>query len=266
MAKNLPYANKDLGQHFLCDQQVISAITDDIHESTEVILEVGPGPAVLTERLVEHDRPYFLVEKDLRFRERLLEFAKEEHCFFGDGLSLNIEDKFQQWAIDQKKVWLVSNLPYNISVPLTLKFLNVENVATMTLMYQREVAERILSTNLKKVKMGSLMVLMQTYFEVSLLKKVPPGAFIPPPKVDSSVLSFNRLSSPVIPLTEFKPLESFLRSLFLHKRKQIGSLLKAHYQAEEIDQALAAIQSCRTDRAEALELEQIQQLYCILKK
>jgi 16S rRNA (adenine1518-N6/adenine1519-N6)-dimethyltransferase len=266
MKDKLPYANKDLGQHFLRDQGVISAITDDIHDECEAIIEVGPGPAILTEILSLKERPLFLIEKDLRFKEYYEPLIPMEQVYFGDGLEVELPSQCEQWGIQDKNIWLVSNLPYNVSVPLTLKFTLFDSIKRMTLMYQKEVAEKIFATNPKKIKMGSLMALTQTYFDVSFLKKVPPGAFVPPPKVESAVLTFERKSDPTVPLSEFKAFEAFLRTLFLHKRKQIGNLLKGKYSKEVLDEALAGIGQTSQCRAEGLDLSQIQALYKALVK
>ena len=75
MKNKLPKANKELGQHFLRDQTVISKITSDWADQAEVIVEVGPGPAVLTELLAKNKKPLYLIEKDMRFKERLEEFS-----------------------------------------------------------------------------------------------------------------------------------------------------------------------------------------------
>src|SRR5665647_728814 len=98
-----------------------------------------------------------------------------------------------------KSIWLVSNLPYNVSVPLTLSFLRIPEIKYMTLMYQKEVAEKILPKDLRN-SMGSLHVLNLTQFEISHVVNAPPGAFLPPPKVDSQVLQFKRREIPLIGL------------------------------------------------------------------
>ena len=137
----------------------------------------------------------------------------------------------------------------------------------MTLMFQREVADKVFAFDTRKGKaMNSLMALTQTFFETKLLCKVPPGAFSPPPKVDSAVLSFVRKESPVIPLEDFSPFESFLRHLFQFKRKQMGKILKARFSPEAIEVACEKEGLTPTLRAEALELNQIQNLYLSLKE
>lgn len=93
---NFPQANKALGQHFLIDQQVIESITTNFKEEASSIIEVGPGPGVLTKHLSQIDLPIFLVEKDERFPELLKEFVKEEDIFLHDTLKFDFEAKFKE--------------------------------------------------------------------------------------------------------------------------------------------------------------------------
>lgn len=265
----LPQANKALGQHFLVDSKVISKITSDFENEGEVILEIGPGPGILTESLSEKGKDLHVIDKDERFPEYLRQFVKEEHIHITDALEWDLEDGFKDWgwktAVETKKVWLVSNLPYNVSTPLLINFLQAPSIQYMTLMFQREVADKVFAFDTREGKaMNSLMALSQTYFDVKVLCKVPPGAFNPPPKVDSAVLSFVRKESPVVPLTDFRRFEKFLRNLFQFKRKQMGKILKSSFTPEVIAKAMEETELQPTLRAEALSLEKIQQLYCAL--
>lgn len=260
----LPFADKDLGQHFLRDEKVIQAICSDFKDKCDVIFEVGPGPGILTKHLANHQKPFYVFEKDQRFPEILKEYLPIEQIEVGDATKLNWDEVLQKRQIENSKViWLVSNLPYNVSVPLFTAFLVCPQIQFLTLMFQKEVAEKILnfSQRPKDHEMGSLMALSQTYFEISVLCKVPPGAFLPPPKVDSAVLSFKRITNPVIALAEKNPFESFLRTLFAQKRKQMGKVLKARYSDEQIQKVLADLNIDRTRRAETLTLLEVQNLY-----
>lgn len=257
----LPFANKDFGQHFLTDQTIIQAITNDFKDQAKGIIEVGPGPAILTEHLSEHKIPLRLFEIDTRFKEYLEQFVSEENIIFGDALEANFSKVIEN-EFDNQATWLVSNLPYNVSVPLLIKFIQTPKIEMMTLMFQKEVALRVTNyTHQKKYASGSLMALSQNYFECKLLKKVPPGSFSPPPKVESTVLSFKRIEKPVIPLSEFKNFESFLRNLFKHRRKQMGKVLNQSYDESQVTRCLQESGLEKTLRAETLNLEKIQLLY-----
>lgn len=260
----LPFANKDLGQHFLKDEKVIQNICSDFKDQADIIFEVGPGPGILTKHLCLHQKPFYVFEKDHRFPEILKEFLPLENIELGDATKLNWEEVLKTKQIDShKKIWLVSNLPYNVSVPLFTAFLECAQIQFLTLMFQKEVAEKILnfSTNPKDHEMGSLMALAQTYFQIKLLCKVPPGAFVPAPKVDSAVLSFVRLQDPVIALQDRSLFESFLRTLFSQKRKQMGKVLRSRFSEEKIQTTLTKLNIDRTRRAETLTLNEVHALY-----
>ncbi len=261
----LPQANKTLGQHFLVDKKVITKITEDFKDDAKAIVEVGPGPGILTESLSSHGLPLHVIDKDERFPEYLKQFVDEDKIHITDALEWDLEQGFKDWQYPEH-IWMVSNLPYNVSTPLLIQFLKSPSLKYMTLMFQREVADKVFPIDTREGKaMNSLLALSQNYFKVSLLCKVPPGAFQPPPKVDSAVLSFVRHDSPVIPLEKFKSYESFLRTLFQFKRKQMGSNLKSRYPKEILEEALSSCGLERGQRAESLKLEDIQKLYLALE-
>lgn len=264
MTRKLPWANKDLGQHFLNDTKVITSITDDFKDEAKNIIEIGPGPGILTEHLASHDLPFHVIEKDTRMIEYLKDIVKEDNINFTDALSVNYSEFIKENKIEED-LWLVSNLPYNVSTPLLLMFLKTPEIKYMTLMFQKEVADKVYPFATKKNFMGSLMGLSLTYFEADLLCKVPPGAFIPPPKVDSAVITFKRRENPIIPLEQFEKFERFLRATFQFKRKQLGKVLKTYASKEHIEEALNELNIPLTVRAEALALEDLQKLYIILE-
>lgn len=261
---NLPFANKDLGQHFLKDQSIIKKITDDFKDQALNILEIGPGPGILTTHLAAHQLPLHVVEKDQRMAEYLTPILSNEVINFTDALALDYTQFIDERAI-KEELWLVSNLPYNISTPLLIKFLQTPSIKFMTLMFQKEVADKVFAFSSKKNFMGSLMALSQTYFETSLLCKASPGAFVPPPKVDSAVISFKRIQNPVINASDFSGFERFLRAVFHFKRKQLGKVLKNYTTKDKIDLALEKTEILPNIRAEALTLSDLQNLYLELR-
>ena len=177
MISKTPKADKNLGQHYLNNQHAIDSIctppSQDCH-----ILEIGPGPGTLTKQLSELGHDFQVIEKDKRFTENLLEILNEDQILFQDGLSFD-------YSTLPEKTWIVSNLPYNISVPLTRAFATHQNVQWMSLMYQKEVAEKFLPPANKKNPSSSLSCLFQTYFHITKLLTLGPQSFSPPPKVDS---------------------------------------------------------------------------------
>jgi 16S rRNA (adenine1518-N6/adenine1519-N6)-dimethyltransferase len=265
----LPFANKDLGQHFLSDSVVISHIVHDYQRLLsshpfDFIIEVGPGPGVLTKDLAQLSFPLMLVEKDERFREYLAPLVPNEQLLITDALKLDWSNfsRFLPPSLnDNKTCWLVSNLPYNVGTPLMRFFLTNPLITSMTLMMQKEVAEKIIPPAHQKNTTNSLMCLMQNYFEVLPLCHVPPHAFKPPPKVDSMVLTFKRRPQPLVSLSEVDRYEKFLRLSFGQKRKQLIGLLKGTYPLECLKSFLTRENLNEQLRAETLTLEQVISLY-----
>lgn len=258
---DLPFADKSLGQHFLKDQLIIKKICEDFANQCESIVEIGPGPGILTEHLALIKKPFFVIEKDKRFDVYLEQFIEKEQVTFADALSIDLSDFYKGKNINHKSIWLVSNLPYNVASPLLINFLQSPEIKFMTLMFQKEVADKVFPFATTKNFMSSLLVLSQSYFDCKLLCKVPPGAFTPPPKVDSAVLSMIRKETPLVPLNEFQKLEKFLRILFSQKRKQLGGVLKSSFNVNHIASVFEELSIPLSIRAEALSLEQVLDLY-----
>lgn len=261
-----PLANKELGQHFLRDQHIIKKITEDFTGTPDAIVEVGPGPGVLTKFLAEHGHPFYVIEKDERFPELLKNFLPLENIFLEDALKFDWQSFLKIKNLKNKNIWLVSNLPYNISVPLLMTFMKLSEIKRMTLMFQKEVGEKTYLLDNKKNQMNSLLALSLTYFETKQLCKVLPGAFTPPPKVDSVVVSFQRKEAPLISLKEFGSFEKFLRLIFSQKRKQLGGILKSQNSKAALEEIWQKTSILPTVRAEALSLSEIHLLFTLLNE
>jgi 16S rRNA (adenine1518-N6/adenine1519-N6)-dimethyltransferase len=180
---------KSLGQHFLTDQGIAHQIVDALPLTTKAVLEIGPGTGVLTKylknikeidlKLIEIDRDSvaYLKKTDPSLREKLIE---------GDFLEINVDEIFPD------KFSIIGNFPYNISSQIFFKALEHRNkVMHVVCMLQKEVAERIASKHGNKTY-GILSVLLQAYYNIDLLFKVPPHVFNPPPKVTSAVIRLDR--------------------------------------------------------------------------
>lgn len=259
---SLPNADKNFGQHFLTDQGVIQQITTDYSDRASAIIEVGPGPGILTQHLLNHKKPFAIIEKDLRFREILEDILPTQRIAMQDALNIDFNQFISDQFVKEERgnLWLVSNLPYNVSAPLTLTFIQAEEIKYMSLMYQKEVGLKILNSA-NKQNNNSLHMLCSAYFDIKILCKVLPGAFSPSPKVDSIVLSFTRKESPAVPLSEFSQFERFLRNLFQQKRKQLGKVLKQNYEKHIVENAFSQIDISLQIRAEKLTKEQVVALY-----
>ncbi len=256
-----PQANKSFGQHFLTSPTVISKITNPSPLNIDAIVEVGPGPAVLTPHLVKHGVPVHVLEMDQRFVELLSPVVGEKNVHKGDALEFDWTAFLKETKF--KSIWLVSNLPYNVSVPLTLSFLRIPEITNMTLMYQKEVAEKIF-TREQKNSMGSLLAMCASQFHVNHVVHAPPGAFVPPPKVDSQVIGFRRRESALIPLSEIDQYEKYLRMVFGQRRKQLGGILRSSW-GEKTEEFFRQAKIPMTIRAEALTMDQVLKLYSVSK-
>lgn len=258
-----PTANKSFGQHFLSSPTVINKITSPLPPGTDAIIEVGPGPAVLTPKLREYNLPFFVIEMDTRFVELLTPVVGSENVFNMDALTFDWSAFLTKHGF--KNIWLVSNLPYNVSVPLTLSFLRIPEIKNMTLMYQKEVADKILPKESRN-SMGSLHVMCKTQFHLKHVVHAPPGAFVPPPKVDSSVLHFARKDQGDIELSEIDQFEKMIRLAFSQRRKQLGGVLKGEWGPELTQKTLALAQISAQIRSEALSYEDVLNLYRAYKQ
>jgi 16S rRNA (adenine1518-N6/adenine1519-N6)-dimethyltransferase len=258
MGHRFPMANKSFGQHFLNSPTVINKITSPLPEGVEAIVEIGPGPAVLTPHLAKYGIPVFVIEMDQRFVELLEPVVGAENIYRQDALEFDWQAFLSQKKF--KSIWLVSNLPYNVSVPLTLSFLRIPEITHMTLMYQKEVAQKILPNDPRNA-MGSLHSLCLSQFDLKHVVYAPPGAFVPPPKVDSQVLGFKRKAEPNIPLSQIDEFEKFLRLVFGQRRKQLGGILKNDWGAENAQRRLKQAGLEPQIRAEALSYEQVLTLF-----
>jgi len=161
-----------------------------------------------------------------------------------------------------ERVLVVGNLPYSVSKPILLALVTARDaIDEMALMLQREVAERVAATPGGKVY-GSLSILTQLYFDVRLALRVPPGAFVPPPKVDSAVLHFRTLDGPRVELENERRFHAVVRAAFLQRRKMLGNALAAGLGAdvETIRTALQAAGIDPTRRAETLTIQEFAML------
>ncbi len=176
--------DKGLGQHFLVSPTVVDAIVAAA-SSCKGVLEVGPGPGVLTGPLSEAAERTVAVEVDATMPLLLAQSAPRAEVVRGDALTIDLGSILDGLPSPRA---VVSNMPYYITGPLLGRFADVrDRFDVAVLMMQKEVAERILARPGKRER-GALSVALQSQFEITRVCHVPAGAFLPPPKVDSAVL------------------------------------------------------------------------------
>lgn len=208
---------KSLGQHFLRDKRAIARIVEAIPVNT-AILEIGPGYGALTDHLLKRAGRLTVIEADDRFAAQWSELAAQNPrltAIHADVLKV-IDDIIPQVVPE----WIAGNLPYNISGPLTAKLAGISLSGGMVLMYQREVAERLLASPGSRTR-GGLSVLVRYYYHVKRLLLLSPGAFVPPPKVHSAVLLFTPHT--IEPRSSYAALQQTVRQGFAHRRKILAN-------------------------------------------
>ena len=255
-------AKKSLGQNFLLDLNLTSKIAryaGNLKQSD--VLEIGPGPGGLTRSLLnEGARQVVSIEKDNRCIAALEEiqslFPGRLRLLQGDALSMNVT----QYLTDPIKI--IANLPYNIGTELLVRWLNSKNWPSfwqsMTLMFQKEVANRIVARPGSKAY-GRLSVMSQWRCNTKIAFNIPATAFTPPPKVESAVVHFEALNKPKFP-AEVDKLEFVVSKAFNQRRKMLRVALKGHY--KNVEEGLFSIGVLPTKRAENITVQE----YCAMSQ
>lgn len=218
----LPKAKKSLGQHFLVDQHYIARIVAAIRpQAGERMVEIGPGPGALTRPLLETLDHLDVVEVD---REMVARLQAE---FPAERLSVHAVDALlYDFAGLGPALRVVGNLPYNISSPLLFHLAaSAEAIVDMTFMLQKEVVDRMAAAP-DTPDYGRLSVMLQSRFKVSKLFNVPPGAFQPPPKVDSAIVHLVPLPLDAVPYQDAKVFAEVVARAFGQRRKTLRNTLK----------------------------------------
>jgi 16S rRNA (adenine1518-N6/adenine1519-N6)-dimethyltransferase len=227
-------AKKSLGQNFLLNMGITRRIAKASGQYNDcIVLEIGPGPGGLTRALLEEGAQVVAIERDSRCLAILNEiqsvYPERLQIIEGDALKIS-----PQLAISEGNIKIVANLPYNIGTPLLISWLsNLDRVQSMTLMFQKEVALRLTAAPRSKAY-GRLSVLTQWLCEAKRLFDLPPSAFVPAPKVTSTVV---RLTPKQVKTEEkalFPLIEKITQHAFGQRRKMIRSSLKPLFSAEEL--------------------------------
>lgn len=213
---------KFLGQHFLRDLGIAEKIVEALHVPPGTpVLEIGPGTGVLTQFLVKKPVDLYLVEIDRESVAYLKDHypSLESHLLQGDYLDMDLTRHLSgNYAI-------IGNFPYNISSQIFFRVLDErEHVQQVVCMLQKEVADRIASPAGSKVY-GILSVLLQAYYDVESLFKVPPGVFHPPPKVMSAVIRLTRNTRTKLACDEGL-FRKVVKQGFQNRRKTLRNALK----------------------------------------
>ena len=256
-------AKKSLGQHFLLDLNITRKIARAAAVSEgDAVLEIGPGPGGLTRALLEAGAHVTALERDRRCIDALGDLA----AHYPGALSVIETDalKADETALlgAAAPVKIVANLPYNISTELLIKWLKAGPAlwSHMALMFQKEVADRILAAPGSKTY-GRLSVMAQAASAPSRAFDLPARAFTPPPKVDSTVVLFDPQTDD---FANLGALESVTQAAFSQRRKMLRASLKPAF-GGALGAALEQVGVPETARAEEVSVAQFKALARLLK-
>ncbi len=223
-------ARKSLGQHFLLDLNLTARIARSAGDLLQgITVEIGPGPGGLTRALLgEGAASVLAIEKDLRCLEALagLVAAYPDRLTVVDGDAMALDPAVLAAAHGPGPVRIVANLPYNVATPLLIGWLRTAGqYESLTLMFQREVADRIVAEPGSRTY-GRLSVISQLTCETSRVFNIPAAAFVPPPKVASTVVQFRPRSE--MPTHELiLAVETVTAAAFGNRRKMLRQSLKS---------------------------------------
>jgi 16S rRNA (adenine1518-N6/adenine1519-N6)-dimethyltransferase len=252
---------KALGQHFLHDRAIVRRIVETAQLPPDaLVVEIGPGLGILTEELARWARSVIAVELDARLAEQLAErfHGTNVRIVHGDALEVDLAT-----LTGQCPYFVVANLPYNVATPILERLLTSDHPPErLVVMVQREVAERMAA---RPPAMSYLGVLVQFFALPRVAFRIGPGAFTPPPKVESAVVVLDRRTPP-LPRHHWDSSFALVRAGFAQRRKMLlNALATATGMDKEMLRALlqrAGIEPSR--RAETLTVEEWLRLWRVL--
>lgn len=245
-------AKKSLGQNFLQDVNILKKIADSIiTKESDLIIEIGPGTGALTKYLKEKKSYLICYEIDQRLKKILAKYNDDKtKVIFKDFLQSDILKDSSNFYY--KNIYIIANIPYYITTPIIKHIINLNNLKSMTLLVQKEVAERFSAKPGSKAY-GSLTVYLNYYFNINYLFDVSKFAFNPVPKVESAVINFERKDKKI----ELKSENFFFKLIndaFKMKRKTLKNNL-INYDWSKIKNYLKKNNLEENIRAEELSLE-----------
>jgi 16S rRNA (adenine1518-N6/adenine1519-N6)-dimethyltransferase len=253
------FAKKSLGQHFLHSPTVLAKIIAAAHiSSEETVLEIGPGTGILTEALLGTGAKVVAIEKD----QRALDGLREK---FADKIAAGklvlqyadiLETDRASFGLENGKYALVANIPYYITGAILESFLEYEpRPNRMVLLVQKEVAQRIVANDKKE---SILSISVKAFGEPKIIDNVPRGAFVPPPNVDSAILSIEGISDAKFAEKglEIRRFFDTVKAGFAHKRKYAKSNISSAMDKTTLDTVWQKNSLDEKVRAEDMSLDQ----------
>ena len=258
--RNVNDRRRALGQHFLRDAAIARGIVDLVAPTThDLVLEIGPGQGALTGELERRAGRVIALEVDRRLAAELRGRFESVEVIDADARTW---DYGTLVAPPGGRVIVLGNLPYSVSKPILMSLVSARRaIGEMALMLQREVAERLAAPPGGKTY-GSLSVLTQLYCDVRLALRVQPGAFRPPPQVESAVVHLRVLSAPRVEVPDERRFHTVVRAAFAQRRKTLGNALAGGLglASDTVRRGLAAAGIDPGRRAETLTIHEFGQV------
>ncbi len=254
-------ANKNLGQNFLIDDDTVSGIVDAANVSKDdLIIEIGPGLGTLTKELLDRAGKVICIELD----KRMIEILNDRFSMYDnfkvlndDVLKVNLKELIEKEKVKTTKI--VANLPYYITTPIIMKLLEERlDIETITVMIQKEVADRLV-TKPGTGDTGAITYAIHYYTNPKRVLEVPNTAFIPEPKVNSTVINLEVLKEPKVAVKDEKKLFDVIKTAFMQKRKTLLNALansNKYGSKEQICKTLELLSIDNRVRPEKLTLEE----------
>lgn len=234
-----------LSQNFLIDQNIIDKLIQLAELSPgDTVLEIGPGPGAITEKLLATGAHVIAVEKDRKFAAELPRLPGHLTLIEGDFLKLDLKPLYASGPIK-----VVANLPFSITAPILTRLVPLyPHISQICVIVQKEVAERM-TAPVRTKAYSALSVFMQFYSEARLAFKISPGSFTPRPRVDCAVADIHPRKPP---LSDEEAFFRLVRTAFNFRRKQLQRSLRELYPPERVRFALQALQFSPQARPEEL--------------
>ena len=262
--------NKALGQNFLIDQTVLdSAIDASGIDDSYGVIEVGPGIGTLTAELSKKAGKVVAIELDRSIAEYLKKaFVAYDNVEIvqGDALKIDLKEIIAE-KMRGLKVVVIANLPYYITTPLIMKFLEDDlPLESITVLIQKEVAERIVADAGTK-EYGAISVAVQYYSSPEIIRTVPPESFMPPPKVTSAIIKMDIKNHTRPEVSNEKRMFRVVKAAFGQRRKTLVNALSSGFDVpkDELARIVTDVTGSEKIRGEQLDLRQFIQISEILK-
>lgn len=262
-------ANKNLGQNFLINEDVVNSIVESSEISKEdLVIEIGPGLGTLTEELLERAGKVIAIELD----ERMVKILNDRFSVYNnfelineDVLKVNLADIIKKEKENNNVInaKIVANLPYYITTPIIMKLLEEElDIKSITVMIQKEVAERLIAVPGEKLS-GAITYCVYYYADSEKIMLVENNSFIPEPEVQSEVIKLNIRNTPIINLKDKELFFKIIKVSFMQRRKTLmnslvnGGIIENKEQAKKMFEKLNFDVNVRGEKLKIQDFERI---------